>query len=102
MKKLTCQCGGVEIQVKLPDDLGKLMRCNCSMCKRKSATMSMIAKDDLKILKGEDLLNIYQYQYECDRFRGSICTQHSLLQSTPEASPLRSAVRTAWLQPTSS
>ena len=61
MKKLSCHCGGVEIQVKLPDDLGKLMRCNCSMCKRKSATMSMIAKDDLKILKGEDLLNIYQY-----------------------------------------
>ncbi len=61
MKKLTCQCGGVQIQVKLPDDLCKLMRCNCSMWKRKSATMSMIAKDDLKILKGEYLLNIYQY-----------------------------------------
>ena len=50
MKKLTCQCGGIEIGVKLPDDLGKLMRCNCSICKRKSATMSMIGKDDLKII----------------------------------------------------
>ena len=61
MKKLTCQCGGVEIGVKLPDDLGKLMRCNCSICKRKSATMSMIGKDDLKIIKGNDLLKSYQY-----------------------------------------
>ena len=61
MKKLTCQCGGVEIEVKLPDDLGKLMRCNCSICKRKSATMSMIGKDDLKIVKGEGLLKTYQY-----------------------------------------
>ena len=35
MKKLTCHCGAVEIQVNLNDDIDKLKRCNCSMCKRK-------------------------------------------------------------------
>ncbi|HIC11624.1 MAG TPA: GFA family protein, partial [Candidatus Pelagibacter sp.] len=33
MKKLTCHCGGVEIEVSLPNGLKNLVRCNCSICK---------------------------------------------------------------------
>ena len=62
MKKLTCHCGGVEIQVRVPDEgFKKLMRCNCSLCKRKGYIIGMIGPEDLKISKGENLLKLYQY-----------------------------------------
>jgi hypothetical protein len=49
MKKLTCHCGGVEIEISLPDGLKNLTRCNCSFCKRRSAIM--VAKIGLMISK---------------------------------------------------
>ena len=61
MKKLTCHCGGVEIEVNVPDQFKKVMRCNCSLCKRKGTIMTMVGPEDLKIIKGKDLLKLYQY-----------------------------------------
>ena len=62
MKKLTCHCGGVEIQVRIPEEgFKKIMRCNCSLCKRKGYIIGVIGPDDLKIVKGESLLKLYQY-----------------------------------------
>ena len=61
MKKLTCHCGGVELEVKVPEKFEKVMRCNCSLCKRKGTIMTMVGPDDLKIIKGNDLLKLYQY-----------------------------------------
>ena len=61
MKKLTCHCGSVEAEVNVPEKFEKVIRCNCSICKRKGYVMSMVAENDLKILKGEDLLTLYQY-----------------------------------------
>ena len=62
MKKLTCHCRGVEIQVRVPEEgFKKLMRCNCSLCKRKGYIIGVIDNpDDLKIVKGRDLLKLYQ------------------------------------------
>ena len=60
MKKLTCHCGGVEIEVNVPDQFKKIMRCNCSLCKRKGTIMTMVGPDDLKVVKGKDLLKLYQ------------------------------------------
>ena len=34
MKKLTCHCGEVEAEINL-DNLEKVLKCNCSICKRK-------------------------------------------------------------------
>ena len=61
MKTLTCHCGAVEIQVNLEEEIDKLMRCNCSMCKRKGTMVTTINKEDLKIVKGEDKIKIYQF-----------------------------------------
>ena len=61
MKKLTCHCNGVEIQVSLPNGLKNLMKCNCSFCKRRGAIMAMVAYQDLKVVKGADLLKTYQF-----------------------------------------
>ena len=61
MKRLSCHCGGVEIEVSVPDQFKKLMRCNCSLCKRKGAIMTPVVHDDLKVIKGQDLIKLYQY-----------------------------------------
>ena len=60
MKKLTCHCGGVEIQVKLPETgFEKLMRCNCSLCKRRGYIMTPVDPKNFKIIKGQDFLKLY-------------------------------------------
>ena len=37
--------------------LQKILKCNCSICKRRNAVMSMVKNEDFKIIKGEDKLN---------------------------------------------
>ena len=62
IKKLSCHCGGVEAEVALPTGLKNLVRCNCSICKKKGITMiNKIGLNDLKITKGKELLKLYQY-----------------------------------------
>ena len=46
-KKLSCHCGGVEAQVKVPESgFKKVMRCNCTLCKRKGYIIGVIGPDD--------------------------------------------------------
>ena len=61
-KKLTCHCGGVEGQVEVPETgFEKIMRCNCSICKRKGYIIGVAGPNDFKITKGQDKLKLYQY-----------------------------------------
>ena len=43
------------------NELAKIVRCNCSICKRKNATMGMVKNVDFKVTKGQDKLKLYQY-----------------------------------------
>tara|TARA_Y100001970_G_C14094683_1_gene781962 strand:+ start:349 stop:711 length:363 start_codon:yes stop_codon:yes gene_type:complete len=61
MKKLKCHCGAIEADVNVPKNFEKILRCNCSLCKRKGAIMSMVKNEDFKITKGDDKLKIYQF-----------------------------------------
>jgi len=61
MKKLTCHCKEVEIEINITNNLEKIVKCNCSICKRKGAIMSMVKNEDFKIIKGQDKLKIYQF-----------------------------------------
>ena len=61
MKKLVCHCGAIEAEIKLDADLAKVIRCNCSICKRKGAIMSMVKNEDFKIIKGKEKLTLYQF-----------------------------------------
>ena len=61
MKKLTCHCGEVEAEINITGNLEKVLRCNCSMCKRKGTIMSMDKNENFKITKGKDKLKIYQF-----------------------------------------
>ena len=74
-KRLTCHCGSVEAEVSLPNGLKNLIRCNCSICKKKGITMiNKIGLDDLKITKGKELLKLYQYHSKtAEHYFCSIC-----------------------------
>ena len=61
MIKLTCHCGEVKAEINLSGNLEKILKCNCSICKRKGAIMSMVKNEDFKIIKGEDKLKLYQF-----------------------------------------
>ena len=60
MKKLKCHCGAIEAEIDI-DSFKKVLRCNCSICKRKGAVMSIVTNDKFKIVKGEDKLKLYQF-----------------------------------------
>ena len=61
MKKLSCHCGDIEAEIKISGTIEKFLRCNCSICKRKGAIMSMVKNEDFKIIKGKDKLKLYQF-----------------------------------------
>ena len=61
MKKLTCHCKEVEAEINVTDNLAKVLRCNCSICKRKGSIMSMVKNEEFKIIKGKDKLKLYQF-----------------------------------------
>tara|TARA_B100000029_G_C17136494_1_gene800749 strand:- start:174 stop:539 length:366 start_codon:yes stop_codon:yes gene_type:complete len=86
MKKLTCHCGAVEAEVKVPEKFEKVMRCNCSICKRKGFVMSFVGLDDLKIVKGENLLKLYQFHSNAAKhFFCSNCGVHT--HANPRSNP---------------
>ena len=87
MKKLTCHCGGVEAEVNVPDEgFKKIMRCNCSLCKRNGYIIGFVGQDDLQILKGKNLLKLYQYHTKTAKhFFCSNCGIHT--HSNPRINP---------------
>ncbi len=73
MKKLKCHCGAIEAEINI-EKLEKVMRCNCSVCKRKGAIMSMVKNEKFKITKGNEKLKLYQfYTKAAKHFFCSIC-----------------------------
>tara|TARA_B100000900_G_scaffold33513_1_gene25230 strand:+ start:260 stop:622 length:363 start_codon:yes stop_codon:yes gene_type:complete len=74
MKKLKCHCGAIEAEIHAPKKLEKILKCNCSLCKRKGAVMSMVKNEDFKIIKGLDKLRLYQFHTKIAKhFFCSIC-----------------------------
>ena len=62
LKKLICHCGEVDLEIKESEGaLNKFLRCNCTLCKKKGYIMTFAPITDIKIVKGEDKLKLYQY-----------------------------------------
>ena len=51
----------VEIELTLPHGIESPRRCDCSMCMRRGTVVASVTLDNLKILKGEDKLTLYQF-----------------------------------------
>ena len=97
MKKLTCHCGGVEIEVSLPNGLKNLIRCNCSFCKRHSSVMGVINSKDLQVRKGEKLLKTYQFHTKvAEHYFCSVCGIY--IYHNPRTAPNMYAVNAACLE----
>ncbi len=61
VKRGTCHCGAVEFEVDLENGFEELRRCNCSMCKRRQNVVASVSINKLKVLRGNDRLNSYQF-----------------------------------------
>ncbi|WP_028025454.1 GFA family protein [Enterovibrio calviensis] len=59
--RATCHCGGVELALSLPNGIEKPRRCDCSICRRKGAVVASVKLDGIRIVKGEELLKLYQF-----------------------------------------
>lgn len=59
--KAACHCGGVKFEVVLTDGLNSARRCTCSFCAMRGAVAVSAALDGLRIVEGEELLTLYQF-----------------------------------------
>ena len=71
--KASCHCGGVVLELDLPDGVTDARRCTCSICKRKGAVMGGVSLEGLRVVQGKELLTVYRFNtktaehYFCSR-----------------------------------
>lgn len=65
--RATCHCGSVELELSLPDGVVNPRRCDCSICRRKGAIVASVPLAGLRIVKGEDVLKLYQFNTKVAR-----------------------------------
>jgi hypothetical protein len=56
-----CHCGAIRFEVR--GELRDLVRCNCSLCIRRSAVMHYVAPADFTLLAGRDELATYRFAH---------------------------------------
>ncbi|MEJ2792859.1 GFA family protein [Iodobacter sp. LRB] len=60
-KQGSCHCGAVVFEVDLAQGFENLRRCNCSLCSRKGAIIASVPVEGLRVIKGEEMLSLYQW-----------------------------------------
>lgn len=55
----SCHCGKVRFEIDA--NLNETVRCNCSMCRRRSAVMVRVQPEHFHLLAGEKDLGAYQF-----------------------------------------
>ena len=60
MKKLRCHCGQIEAEINIKN-FDKIIKCNCSICKRKNAIMCIVNNEEFVVTKGKDKLSLYKF-----------------------------------------
>ena len=61
--RATCHCGAVELALHLAEGgLATATRCDCSFCARRGAAAVTVPLDGLKIVRGADMLTLYEWQ----------------------------------------
>jgi len=56
-----CHCGAVVLELDLPDGIVDPRRCDCSICRRKGAIVASVPLSGIRIIKGQDVLKLYQF-----------------------------------------
>lgn len=57
--KGSCHCGKVSYEAEM--ELGQVIACNCSMCKRKGSLLTFVPETSFKLLSGADNLTSYHF-----------------------------------------
>ena len=65
--RASCHCGAVVIELDLPNGIVDPRRCNCSICRRKGAVVASVPLGDLRIVRGADVLTLYQFNTKTAR-----------------------------------
>jgi len=55
----SCHCGGVRFSLRWEPT--ELTTCDCSLCVKRNAMMTKVPEDALKLIKGEELLSLYEW-----------------------------------------
>lgn len=55
----SCHCGAVRFEID--SDFPELTTCDCSLCKRRSATMVKVHESQFRLLSGQDSLTEYRF-----------------------------------------
>lgn len=85
--KASCHCGAVEFEVHLPNGIDDPRRCDCSICRRRGAIAASVALKDFRIIKGAEVLKLYQFNTMTARhYFCSICGiyTHHQRRSNPD------------------
>jgi len=61
----SCHCGRVKFE--MVSDLQSVLRCNCSICKRKGTPMVATKEGSFKLTAGEEFLSLYQFNTKLAR-----------------------------------
>ena len=83
MKKLKCHCGSIEAEIII-ENLNKFLRCNCSLCRRKGAIMSIVKNQEFKITKGKDKLAVALANAKSELGARPVIEHKVVVFSTPE------------------
>ena len=59
--KASCHCGAVVLELDLPNGIEDPRRCDCSMCRRRGAIVASVRLAGIRIVQGEDALQLYQF-----------------------------------------
>ena len=57
----SCHCGTIELELTLPRGIEDPRRCDCSMCRRRGAIVASVSLENLRIVKGQEALRLYQF-----------------------------------------
>ena len=85
--RASCHCGAVELELELPNGIENPRRCDCSICRRKGAIVASVALSGIRIVKGHDVLKLYQFNTRTARhYFCSVCGiyTHHQRRSNPE------------------
>lgn len=64
-----CQCGKVRYEAQA--DIGEVITCNCSRCRKVGSLLSAVAMSDFKLLSGE--ADMTEYQFNNRRIHHPFC-----------------------------
>ncbi|WP_024299099.1 GFA family protein [Methylomicrobium lacus] len=85
--RASCHCGAVVLELDLPNGIVDPRHCDCSLCRRKGAVMASVPLSGIKIVQGENVLRLYQFNtLTAKHYFCSVCGiyTHHQRRSNPE------------------